>query len=81
MEAQGIFRVLPSSLSLSSMNVFDLVEVNTPAHFEKALRKQKPEEALDCGAIFFLYTFEGTTQTPSKSQICPSPPMSVLMTS
>eukprot|EP00961_Rhodomonas_salina_P282398 3815897-Rhodomonas_salina.3 len=35
MEAQGIF--LPSSLSLSLINVFDLVEVNTPVLFEKAL--------------------------------------------
>eukprot|EP00961_Rhodomonas_salina_P190643 2572409-Rhodomonas_salina.1 len=35
------------------MNVFDLVEVNTPARFEKALRKQTPEEVLDCGTIFF----------------------------
>eukprot|EP00961_Rhodomonas_salina_P057177 768850-Rhodomonas_salina.1 len=42
MEVQGIF--LPSSLSLSLMNVFNLVEVNTPALFEKALRKQTPEE-------------------------------------
>eukprot|EP00961_Rhodomonas_salina_P039181 526753-Rhodomonas_salina.1 len=51
MEAQGIF--LPSSRSLSSMNVFDLVEVNTLARFEKALRKQTQEEALDCCTIFF----------------------------
>ncbi len=51
LEAQGA-RPPPRACSLSSVNLFHLVEVNSAARFERALQAMTPEEALDCGTLY-----------------------------
>eukprot|EP00961_Rhodomonas_salina_P166232 2239891-Rhodomonas_salina.1 len=52
MRVQGI-KPPPSAKSLSSMNVFELVELNTAHRFEKAILLMTDKEQLDCCALFF----------------------------
>eukprot|EP00961_Rhodomonas_salina_P202152 2726542-Rhodomonas_salina.1 len=52
LEAQGI-ELPPSSASLSLVNLFENVEINTSHRFEKAVLKMTPEEQLDCGVLYF----------------------------
>eukprot|EP00961_Rhodomonas_salina_P049017 657934-Rhodomonas_salina.1 len=51
MHSQGI-EPQPSARALFSMNVFELVELNTAPCFEKAVLRMTEEEQLDCGALY-----------------------------
>eukprot|EP00961_Rhodomonas_salina_P046323 621724-Rhodomonas_salina.2 len=69
--SQGI-KPPPSARALSSMNVFELVELNTVPHFEKAVLLMTEEERLDCGTLYFRCDADSLelSDLPFSSPLC-----------
>ncbi len=54
LEAQGTPLPLSTASSLSAMNIFSIIEVNSAQLFERAVAAMTPEEQSDCGVLYYL---------------------------
>eukprot|EP00961_Rhodomonas_salina_P092810 1249192-Rhodomonas_salina.1 len=62
----------PSAQALSSMNVFELIELNTAPRFEKAVLLMTEDKRLDCGALYFRSDADSLelSDLPFSSPLC-----------